>query len=248
MPVHDWTRVGADIFHDFHHAWIDEVARALNRGLLPPPYYALLEQIAGQRGPDFLRLQGPALGGQPDPHPPGAVALAEAPPQVHFRARAEVDVYAAKAKAVVIRHATGHEVIAVVEIVSPGNKDSRHGLRAFVEKAEELLRGGIHLLVVDLFPPGPRDPQGVPKAIWDEIIDNPFTLPPDRPLSVGAYIGGAIPEVFLQPTAVGAALPDMPLFLTPDEYVPLPLEATYQAAWEAVPAFWRDVLAGCTAP
>ena len=34
----------------------------------------------------------------------------------------------------------------------------------------------------------------------------------------------------------------MPLFLLPDEYVLVPLEATYQAAWEAVPAFWRTVL------
>jgi hypothetical protein len=37
----------------------------------------------------------------------------------------------------------------------------------------------------------------------------------------------------------------MPLFLTPDFYVPVPLEQTYQSAWEAMPAFWRDVL---TAP
>jgi len=37
----------------------------------------------------------------------------------------------------------------------------------------------------------------------------------------------------------------MPLFLTAEVYVPLPLEATYQSAWEAVPAYWRDML---TAP
>jgi hypothetical protein len=35
MPVHDWARVDAGIFHHFHVAWIDEIARALNRGLLP---------------------------------------------------------------------------------------------------------------------------------------------------------------------------------------------------------------------
>ncbi len=27
MPVHDWTRVEAGIFHDFHHAWIEEIKR-----------------------------------------------------------------------------------------------------------------------------------------------------------------------------------------------------------------------------
>jgi hypothetical protein len=242
MAIHDWTRVDAGIFHHFHHGWIEEIARALNRGLLPRDHYALAEQIAGGLGPDVLTLKGPSEGGEPDPHPHGAVALAEAPPKVYFRAQAEIDVYATKAKAVVIRHTSGHRVIAVVEIVSPGNKDSRHALRAFVDKAEEFLRGGIHLLIVDLFPPTPRDPQGMNKAIWDQIMDNAFVLPPDKPLTVGAFSGGPIPEVLIEPTAVGGLLPDMPLFLTPRYYVPVPLEATYQSAWEAVPAYWRDVL------
>jgi len=43
MPVHDWTRVDASIFHHFRHDWITEIARALNRGLLPPSYYALAD-------------------------------------------------------------------------------------------------------------------------------------------------------------------------------------------------------------
>jgi hypothetical protein len=69
MPVHDWARVEAGIFHDFHHSWIEEIKRALNRGLLTPPYYALAEQIAGGLGPDVLPLKGPTLGGAPDGQP-----------------------------------------------------------------------------------------------------------------------------------------------------------------------------------
>ena len=45
-------------------------------------------------------------------------------------------------------------------------------------------------------------------------------------------------------TAVGRNLIDMPLFLTADSYVPVPLETTYQAAWEAIPGFWREVVQG----
>src|SRR3954447_8617745 len=41
MPIHDWTRVDAGIFHAFHHGWIEELSRRLNRGLLPEDYYAL---------------------------------------------------------------------------------------------------------------------------------------------------------------------------------------------------------------
>src|SRR5688572_13910394 len=57
MPIHDWSRVDAGIFHDFHHAWIEEIKRALNAGLLPPEYYALAEQHAAGFGPDVLTLQ-----------------------------------------------------------------------------------------------------------------------------------------------------------------------------------------------
>jgi hypothetical protein len=27
MPIHDWSRVDAGIFHDFHHAWIEQLKR-----------------------------------------------------------------------------------------------------------------------------------------------------------------------------------------------------------------------------
>ena len=57
MPIHDWTRVTAGTWHDFHLAWITEIRNALNDGLLPPDYYAQAEQIAGLLGPDVLTLQ-----------------------------------------------------------------------------------------------------------------------------------------------------------------------------------------------
>jgi len=45
MPIHDWTKVPAGIFHDFHAAWIIELRNALNDGFLPSGYYALAEQV-----------------------------------------------------------------------------------------------------------------------------------------------------------------------------------------------------------
>jgi hypothetical protein len=245
MPAHDWTRVSAGVFHDFHLGWIAELRRALNGGLLPPGYYAMAEQVAGGVGPDVIALEAPPNEGPPATgRPAGVVAAATRPPKTQFYARAEGDIYAAKAKALVIRHSSDHRIIAMIEIVSPGNKSSRAALRAFVEKAAGVLRAGIHLLIVDLFPPGPRDPQGVQRAIWDELTDNDFTLPEGRPLTAAAYIGGPIPEAFIEPFVVGSVLPEMPLFLTADEYIPLPLEPTYALAWGPVPEFWRAVLEG----
>ncbi len=242
MPVHDWTRVNAGIFHDFHLGWLAELRKVLNGGLLPPDYYALAEQFAGGLGPDVITLQQPTNEVSPAPEPKGGIALATTPPQVQFRARAEPDLYAAKAKTLTIRHASNHRVVAMIEIVSPGNKNNRSGLRAFVEKSVEVLRAGVHLLIVDLFPPGPRDPQGLHKAIWDQFADNEFCLPPDKPLSLASYTGGSFPEYFVEATAVGAILNDMPLFLTPEFYKLVPLEGTYMAAWDAVPSCWRSVL------
>lgn len=243
MPIHDWTRVDAGIFHDFHHEWISTIKRALNGGILPPTHYALAEQLAGGYGPDVLTLEGPAE------HPAhateeaqGGIALAVVQPKVSFHARTEADIYAAKANRITVRHVSDHRVVAVVEIVSPGNKSTRGALRTFAEKAAGLLRRGVHLLVVDPFPPGARDPQGIHQVIWSELDNTNFMLPPDRPLTLASYTGGACQEAFVEPVAVGAALPDMPLFLTAEFYVEVPLEKTYQAAWEAVPAFWRKVL------
>jgi hypothetical protein len=243
MPIHDWTRVAAGIFHDFHHAWIFTIKRALNGGLLPPGYYAMAEQIASGKGPDVLTLEMP-MPRQPlaEKNDQGGVVLAAKPPKVRFHARTEEDAYARKAKAVVVRHVSDHEVIAMVELVSPGNKGSGAELSSFTRKAQEALQAGIHLLIVDLFPPGPRDPQGIHRVIWEEGREGDFALPADTPLTCVAYMGGPCPEVFLEPVAVGHPLAEMPLFLTTETYIPVPLDATYQAAWDAVPTYWRDVL------
>src|SRR5436190_2214384 len=90
MPIHDWTRVEAGIFHDFHHAWIEEIKRALNAGLLPDDYYALAEQHAAGFGPDVLTLEE-TRNGDPGPRsrtvsPTGGTGVMLAPPKVRLAA------------------------------------------------------------------------------------------------------------------------------------------------------------------
>jgi hypothetical protein len=242
MPIHNWRGVDAGIFHHFHQNWVPEISRALNAGRLPAGYYALVEQVSGGRWPDILTLQGPAPAQTKLPDPRGGFMLDEAPPQVQFRLKAERDLYAAKASTVVVRHVSGHQVVAVLEVVSPGNKSDRKALDEFVAKAVGLLRAGIHLLIVDLFPSGPRDPEGIHRVIWDEFIENDFTLPAEKRLTLVSYAAGDYPEAFVEPLSVGDRLPDMPLFLSPGVYVPVPLEPTYQSAWQAMPTYWRDYL------
>ena len=241
MSIHDWTRVDAGIFHDFHSAWIAEIRRVLNAGLLPAPYYALAEQIAGRLGTDVLTLESPESGdGGHDME--GAVALAAAPPKVRFTVRAEIDEYALKRRTVVIRHASHHRIVALIEILSPGNKSSRHAFRSFLDKAASALAYGIHLLLIDLHPPGPRDPHGIHAALWERLTEDDFAPPADKPLTLAAYAAGPVPTAFVEPVAVGDPLPDMPLFLDPEQYINVPLEATYRGAYEGVPRYYRAVL------
>ena len=248
MPVHDWTRIYAGAFHDFHHEWLSAIKRALNHGLLPSDYYAMVDQVAGGLGPDVLALErsgGPppqGNGSTRPAHPGGRLAVAERPPQTRFHIADEARWYANKNKAVTIRHVSGREVVAVVEVVSLGNKNNRHGIDAFVRKANELLAAGVHLTVVDVFPPEPRDPEGIHPLIWGASSGSGFQFDPSKPLTCAAYVARPGAEAFVETFGFGDPIPDIPLFLTTREYVAIPVEATYLAAFAEVSTDVREVL------
>src|SRR5947209_5675953 len=106
MPIHDWTRAGTYIFHDFHGEWIIALKHALNRAFRGSDYYALVERGTGMN---------------------------------------------ARQKSVVVRHVTEERPVAVLEVVSPGNKDSRIAFDTFVAKVQNLIAAGVNVSLVDLF-------------------------------------------------------------------------------------------------
>ena len=191
MPIHDWSRVPAGIFHDFHQDLIIQIKRDLNAGVLPPGYDAMAEPVAGGLGPDVLGLHKPQVvandaddgGGRSAGGGGGGTLLA--PPKVRIVAEADQEYFRRKRSLVAIRHVSGHRVVAVVEVVSPGNKSTRPALDQFIRKAGEFLDQGIHLLIVDLIPPGRFDPNGIHGVIWEYIAAEEFTPPADKPLTCG---------------------------------------------------------------
>jgi Protein of unknown function (DUF4058) len=231
MPIHDWTRVDVGLFHAFHQGWISALSCALNTGGLPPEYFALIEQATRHTLLDFLDLSMPAGHIEPIGKAAHGFAVAAVPPRARLVRRAEDWIYVSKADRITVRDQYG-QVVAVVEIVSPGNKASNNELRTFVEKTSNLIAQGVHLLVIDLFPPSKRDPQGIHKAIWDEFVEEDFELPADQRLTLAAYDAGPPPVAYVEPVAVGQPLPAMPLFLKPEFYVPAPLEDTYRITWD----------------
>ncbi|MCI0701996.1 MAG: DUF4058 family protein [Planctomycetia bacterium] len=241
MPLHDWTRVETYAYHDFHTGWLVAIRRVLNDGVLPPGYYARAEQTTRTMGPDVLTLQSRNPSPTPQPGaPPVATPLSvpSAPPQVAIAAASAPRVPAFKQKRVAIRHSSNDRLIAIIEIVSPGNKSSAHPLRTFVKKVTRAVDGGIHALVIDPFPPGKRDPHGIHGVIWPELGGDPHTQPADKPLTLVSYeagdAGGSPHRCYVQPLAAGDILPDMPLFLEPEEYVNVPLERSYQIVYADV--------------
>jgi len=194
--MHDWTRVDPNEYRSFHGSWVCALYDALNAGLLPAGYYAMVDYSGQTLRPRTRR-----------------VSVCTITPR-------------------------RHTVVAIVEIVSPSNKAKRSELRDFVGKVTGALDTGVHVLVIDPFPPGPHDPEGIHGVVWRALTGRPFELPEDKPLTLAAYEAQSAAKVgaFVEPVAVGDALRDMPLFLSPDAYVNAPLEATYQTAWAAFPA------------
>jgi hypothetical protein len=246
MPVHDWTRVDAGTFHAFHASWITHLMEALNAGLLPKGYYALSEQVATRMQTDVITLRAPARD-LPRPSIHGGVAVAEAPPQVGLSVRPDPKrkprYPIRRGRHLVIRHVSGHQVVALVEIVSPSNKDRKAHVRELAQKVVGSLEAGVHVLLIDLLPATPHDPGGMHAAVWRWFDTAAYEPPADRPLTLVSYAwDGEEPQAFLEPVAVGRPLIDMPLFLTPERYVNVPLEPTYRAAYQGMPEFWRNVI------
>jgi hypothetical protein len=251
MPIHDWTRVDAGIFHHFHHGWIEEIARSLNRGVLPGDYYAMAEQHTSHFGPDVLTLQSRAgTNGDQELTPAGNGSSSEegglllARPKARLAGETDLEFYRRKQNVVAVRHVSGDRLVAIVEIVSPGNKSSQAMFKKLVDKAVELLSQDIHLLILDLVPPSRRDPDGIHGALWEALTGQEYKAPADKPLTLAAYEAEAGVRAFVEAVAVGDLLVEMPLFLKPGGHVPVDLEATYLAAWDAVPWRWRAVIEG----
>ena len=243
MPVHDWTRVQAGMFHDFHQAWITELRNALNDGLLPDDYYALAEQQASDKIPDLLTLMDSRWGSEENPDElPGALAAIMSPPKVSVSAKLEQQIYVWKQGRLAIHHSSDDRVVAFIEILSSGNKQSSAEFDRFLEKVTDAVYRGCNLLLVDLYPPTSRDPQGIHGAIWGELGDENYLAPQEKRLTQAAYVAHLPWEAYVEPFAVGETLTDMPLFLTPKLYVNVPLEKTYLAAYRGVPKRWKEEL------
>lgn len=218
MPAHDWTKADAGLFHAFALSWLLKIDRALNRTLLPKTHYVLI-------APAFYSPSDPSY---LDPGPDPELA--------YIRLQQRLTIHAMP----------GDRLVATVELPESGLKRNPGWLRTFALRLRASIETGVSCMVLDVLPRTPVAPRGIHPLVWSPFAMADFPLYPGKPFTLASYSAGPEPAAYVDVAAVGDCLPDMPLFLTPDEHVNVPLEATYQAAWAEVPERWREVLEGPT--
>lgn len=250
MPLHDWSKVESGIFHDFHTVWIAEIRNALNGGLLPADFYALTEQHMGGYIADVFTLHSPPNSNvvsqpQAEYHAPGGIAIADELPATKNHESVPREMKELQ-RSIAIRHVSSHRIVALLEIVSPANKDREEHLAMFVQKTIDAISRGIHVLMVDLFAPSRFDPLGLHYRIREMLAPYPplTEIAPPRSTLASYQVTLKSVEMFVEHVEANTNLPDMPIFLDSPRYVNVPLEATYLKAWQGMPAFWRNVITG----
>ena len=227
MPLHDWQPASDAVFHSFHVGWLWNLARELNRRLLPPGYVARAEESLGLYAADVLVLE---TGEPPGPTgSPVAIPTADLRPPLPL---APARVAEPRARRIAVFSARDERRVAVIEILSRGNRDSRARIAACREKLAAYLENRLHVTVIDVWP----DSEIVGFVARDlGGLDRTPPIPTRSTASFECELDHPVIRVHLRALTLGVPLPDAPLFLAPGHAVMLPLEATYATTFEDLP-------------
>jgi hypothetical protein len=223
-PLHSWE--------SFHSNWATRLADAI--GELLPPEFQVEEHIhAGRLEIDVATYE---RSGATPTLPPNGVTAATLPARVWTPPAAALTMPAVFPDSFEVRifsTTSGLTLVAVIELVSPGNKDRADERRAFVTKCASFLHRGVSLILVDIVTNRRAN-------LHNEMIrlmqmPETFLVPETQDLYAIAYrpvLRQERPEIDLWTANfnIGDPLPTLPLRLTGDLFLPVDLEATYQEA------------------
>jgi hypothetical protein len=222
MPLHDWTdRPGWEGLHIF---WMTEMARIL-RVELPPGYRAVIgSSPLVAIGATAVKPDVAVTNGSHPPRPKIAPLVTPEPD-------VEVAVATLQEDASVQVERDGR-LVAVVELVSPRNKDRPTSREQYAARYLSYLQSGVHLLLVDVHrrPLGFSFPQLIAASLQFELPVPPAPSVVSYRVGASAATGGRMLAVWQHPLIMGDPLPRMPLSLTLDEAVMIDLESTYARA------------------
>jgi hypothetical protein len=217
-------------WESFHSGWAYEMARWLNRTLIPAGYLAEPVVTLGTQ----LQVDVAAFDEREEPTRPNdsaggtATALQTwAPPDTALTMPA---IFPDDIEVQIFQTEGGSHLVAAVELVSPRNKDRPEARRGFAAKCAAYLQRGIGLVVADIVT---TRQQNLHDELADLLGQPPAPrYPTDSLLYVVAYRPSGregVGQIELWPIdlTLGLALPTVPLALRNGPTVPLDLETTY---------------------
>jgi hypothetical protein len=216
----------------FHSLWAVAIATQLNT-MLSPRYIAAVQTHLGTHVEadvaEFEVLPEPEET-QPNGAAGGVAVQTWAPPVTTFVAPA---VFPDDFGVQILDREEGVRLVAVVGLVSPGNKDRSESRRAFAVKCGAYLQRGIGLVAVDTVTTRQFNLHNELAGLldWGQAL----RMPEAATLYAVAYRPARRQEkneidIWAVPLAVGGTLPLLPLALKGARAVPLDLEVTYTEA------------------
>jgi hypothetical protein len=180
-----------DAWHDFHERFIPLVATLLGGQLRPRYIVKIDEHIYVHKTPEFYRA---------------ATGLLEAPVTVCLPA-----VDRERLSFVEIRDRRNRELVKVVELLSPANKEAGPDREQYLAKRMEILNGPVHLVEIDLLRGGsPMPADGRPRCSYWVLVSRA-----ERRLDAGFW-----------PISIRERLPEIPVPVrAPDSDARLDLQA-----------------------
>jgi hypothetical protein len=231
MPLRDHFRSPVNDTHSWdevHGGWPMEIVRTLNP-LLPAGFRAAPQVHLGS--PFEVDVSTYDLDSRdPDAFDGGGIATqAVLTPTYTVEAElADQDEYEVR----VYDAERGRKLVATIELVSPSNKDRPENRELFIGKVAALLQQEVCVSIVDLVSIrrgnmyadlltllGHVDPQLAPTPRHLYAV----TLRGRRPPNGGFHL-----DAWFYPMTIGEPLPTLPIWLTADLRVMLPLETSYQ--------------------
>ncbi len=214
-------------WESFHGAWAYKIMEVLNRHVLPPGYFAEHTMHVGPVEIDVPTFEEPSpahVEGN------GGVAVQTwAPPAVALTMPA---VFPDEIEVRVFHQQGGPQLVAAIELASPGNKDRPETRRLFAAKCAGYLQARVGLVVIDVVTDRSAN-------LHNEMIDwlqaPSARLDPEPSLYTVSYrpvqsASGDHIDMWPTALALGRALPTVPLALHGGPTLPLDLEAAYAEA------------------
>jgi hypothetical protein len=244
MPLRDHFRPplrNVCRWESFHGQWAGKIVEQLNAGVLPEQYAAspfihLGLEIAADVGAQERHGANGSGGAETNG---GGIATAPwvwAPPLPAIRGPvdfAEPDLFEVQ----IVDRPLGNKLVAVIELVSPANKDRPANRRTFAIKCASYLSQGVSVIVVDLVTLRLAN-------LHNELVDlldlpAAFRWQSPTDLSIVSYRTLSIDDqvhldVCPESLAIGSELPTAPLWLAADLVVPVDFEQSYLATFSAL--------------